>query len=701
MGQSFRIALKFCEGMREESIAKIKGIGTKTEALFEKLGIFTIDELLKHYPYRYMEFEAPTTIKEAIKNEGEKITVEAKPIKAFLNRFSGRYKITSTVLSDPETNIECIWYNSPFVSHTIKLYKTYIFSGYITNKRGHYVLEHPVIYTKEEYEKLIGSLKPVYSLTKGLSNKLMTKSVEGAFLLVSAEDYYEYLPKKILEKYSLRGQSEAIEGLHFPKDYKELEAARKRAVFDEFFQFIYYTKLVKKNSVNIASKYPVSFDKEESNSLCGILPFELTDSQNKVIGEIIRDMSSGNVMNRLIQGDVGCGKTVIGIFAMYACFVNGYQSAIMAPTEVLANQHYKSLTKLFEKMENPPRIAMLTGSMTKKRHDEVHEAILKHEVDIVVGTHAIISEKVKFNKLALVITDEQHRFGVRQRQSFADKGEYPHIMVMSATPIPRTLAVILYGDMDVSVVETKPQGRIPIKNAVIKKEDRKKAYKHILGELEKGHQAYIICAMVEESENIEAENVVEYTEILKENFPEKYKIQYLHGKLPQSAKDDIMRDFADKKIDILVSTTVIEVGIDVKNATVMLIEDAQRFGLASLHQLRGRVGRSDIQSYCIFVLTSNKENAKKRMDIIGSSNDGFYIANEDMKLRGPGELFGMAQSGDFGFGLADIYNDSNTLKLAAKAVEEVLNTELEENEKELLNRKIEEYSYKSYKKMTL
>ena len=690
------------KNMKDNKLTNLKGIGEKTAKLFEKLNIHNIDELLVHYPYRYMEFKKENPISYYInENEEEKAVIRGKIVRPFLNRYAGKYKITSAILTDRSSDIEVIWYNSPFVATTTKLYKEYYFVGNIVDKKNKKVLEHPIIYTVEEYEKLIGKLRPVYALTKGISNNTMIKTISLALNTLSPDDIYEYLPTFVLEEYKFLSNEEALKKLHFPDSFKELEEARRRIVFDEFFCFIYNTKLIKKNSVNLKSLYKINFSIEDYKSLEEILSFKLTDSQKTVIKEIIKNMSSGYIMNRLIQGDVGCGKTVISIFAMYACFKNKYQSVIMVPTEVLAKQHFENLKKLFSNLKEAPKIALLTGSMTKKQHLEIYEELENGNIDIIVGTNAVITDKVKYAKLALVITDEQHRFGVRQRQSLALKGEYPHILVMSATPIPRTLAVILYGDMDISIVETKPEGRLAIKNAVIGKDDREKAYKHIIKELEKGHQAYVICAMVEESENIEAMNVVEYSKLLREYFPDKYNISYLHGKMPQSKKDEIMQDFASKKIDLLVSTTVIEVGIDVRNATVMLIEDAQRFGLASLHQLRGRVGRSNIQSYCIFVRTSEKENAKKRLDIIGNSNDGFYIANEDMKLRGPGELFGMAQSGEFSFGLADIYTDANILKLAGKTVEKIFETDLNLEEKASLNRKIEEISYKNYKKLIL
>ena len=402
-----------------------------------------------------------------------------------------------------------------------------------------------------------------------------------------------------------------------------------------------------------------------------------------------------------MQGDVGSGKTVIALIALLACTYSGYQASIMVPTEVLAMQHFKSMSKLIEKLSKPPKIALLTGSMTKKEHLKVYEQIRNHDIDILIGTHALIMESVEFDNLALVITDEQHRFGVRQRQDFAKKGFEVHTLVMSATPIPRTLAVILYADLDISNIVTKPVGRLPIKNAVIEKKDREKAYLHIKKQIEKGHQAYVICPMVEESESIDAENVIDYTEVLKKYFANSISIKFLHGKMLPSEKDKIMNEFAEGKIQILVSTTVVEVGVDVANATVMMIENAERFGLATLHQLRGRVGRSSLQSYCIFVKTSNSKSAKQRLEVVGNSNDGFFIASEDLRLRGPGEIFGMAQSGDLAFEIADIFRDFDVLKQAKEAVDLLENAEIDAFSSEKISKKLDEYQSERLDKLSL
>jgi ATP-dependent DNA helicase RecG len=432
------------------------------------------------------------------------------------------------------------------------------------------------------------------------------------------------------------------------------------------------------------------------------LPYSLTGAQQKVLDEVYNDLESGQVMNRLIQGDVGSGKTIIAILALLQVAYHGEQGAFMVPTEVLAKQHYESMVQLFEEHSIDKKTILVTGSMTAKEKRIAYEKIASHEADIIVGTHALIQEKVVYDKLALVITDEQHRFGVGQREMLGKKGEEPHVLVMSATPIPRTLAIIIYGDLDISIIDELPANRLPIKNCVVNTGYRKKAYDFIKSEVLKGRQAYVICPMVEASEMIEAENVLDYSKALQQALPG-ISVEYLHGKMKPKEKNKIMEQFSLGEIQILVSTTVIEVGVNVPNATVMMIENAERFGLAQLHQLRGRVGRGKYQSYCIMVNGSEKNDTKERLEILNKSNDGFYIASEDLKLRGPGDIFGIRQSGDMEFKLGDIFTDSNLLKTVSEEVREILCEDPElELEKHLeLRNKLEEYLEKSYDKLNL
>lgn len=442
--------------------------------------------------------------------------------------------------------------------------------------------------------------------------------------------------------------------------------ARKRLVFEEFLEFILAVRQMKEEkeaSVNWCRMKPA----KEVDDFLGRLPYELTNAQKKVWMEIRKDLQSDDTMSRLIQGDVGSGKTIVAVLALLEAAYNGYQGAMMAPTEVLARQHYQSVCDMFEKYGVGFRAELLTGSMKAKERREAYARIESGEADVVIGTHALIQDKVQYHNLGLVITDEQHRFGVRQREALAKKGRMPHILVMSATPIPRTLAIIIYGDLDLSVIDELPKDRLPVKNCVVDTGYRETAYRFMKNQVAEGRQCYVICPMVEESEAMEAENVMDYSTMLSEKLGTGITVGYLHGKMKQQQKDEIMQRFADNQIQILVSTTVVEVGINVPNATVMMVENAERFGLAQLHQLRGRVGRGAFQSYCIFMTGSKTKETKKRLDILNHSNDGFYIAGEDLKLRGPGDLFGIRQSGLMEFRLGDVFQDAKILQMAAEA----------------------------------
>ncbi len=684
-------------------ITDLKGIGEKTAKNLSKLGIRTVEDLVKHLPVRYLKYDAPKEIPEVLFEELE-ICIFAAPVKGFVNSKAGKYTLTSTVLHDGIRSLKAIWYNSPFLSRTLKEFHKYVFVGRLTKKGSSYVLNHPSVYTKEEYQKLSGKLRPLYALTKGITNNLLTKYAEQIFdngLHLTLPCMKEFLPDSILEKFALQDETKSYSGIHFPNDFNEAVHARKRLAFDEFFLFLYYIRKLKKEKLGMKSRV-------EAGDIDGIraefektLPYTLTSAQAEAIDHIYSDFRSGYVCNRLIQGDVGSGKTVVAVFALLAMVQSGYQGAVMVPTEVLVSQHFKSISHLTKGLKKAVHIAILTGSMKKKEKKAVYSALAAGEIDIVIGTHALLEEGVVFRQLGLVVTDEQHRFGVRQRRIFSEKGENPHILVMSATPIPRTLAVILYGDLDITYIESKPKGRLPIKNAVIEKGQRDQAYQHLAKQIRLGYQAYVICPLVEESEGLEACNVSDYAKILEEKFGKEFRIRCLHGRMKESEKNQIMLEFAEGRIDILVSTTVVEVGVDVANATVMMIEDAQRFGLAALHQLRGRVGRNDVQSYCIFVRTSDKGNAKQRLDVVGNSNDGFFIANEDLRMRGPGEIFGMAQSGDFEFEIADIYSDSDMLKLAGQAVEWFDMQKLDTKQRQRFTERFTDYQAKQAKRLSL
>lgn len=666
----------------------LKGIGEKTSKLFERLGILTVGELLAYYPRAYDTYEAPVAIGQL--KEQTVMAVEAAlkrpPELLRLNQ----KQIVSVQHKDLTGSLQIFWYNMPYMRTNLKSGELYIFRGRVVRKRGRLVMEQPQVFTPEDYEALVNSMQPIYGQTRGLANKTIVKAQIQAMEIRQMER--EYMPAELRRRYELAEINYAIRNIHFPANKAELLFARKRLVFDEFFMFLVGVRRLREQRADRISPYIIK-RRMETDAIIAALPYSLTAAQKRALEEIYQDMENGLVMNRLIQGDVGSGKTIIAILALLQAAYNGYQGALMAPTEVLARQHYETITALFEEQGIEKKAVLVTGSMTAKEKRLAYETIASHEADIIIGTHALIQEKVVYDKLALVITDEQHRFGVGQRELLSSKGHTPHVIVMSATPIPRTLAIILYGDLDISVIDELPAGRQMIRNCVVDTSYRPKAYAFIQKQVEEGNQAYIICPMVEENEMIEAENVLDYTSMLKRELPSSITVEYLHGKMKGKEKNSIMERFAAGDIQVLVSTTVIEVGVNVPNATVIMIENAERFGLAQLHQLRGRVGRGSAQSYCIMVNCSQDQGTGERLDILNRSNDGFYIASEDLKLRGPGDIFGMRQSGDMEFKLADIFTDANILKTVSEEVNRLLeeDPELEKEEHRELKRRIEEY----------
>ncbi len=641
-------------------IQNIKGIGDKSAALFAKLNIQTVGDLLKFYPRGYETFEAPVNVKEGI--EGDVQAFCLRIVKSATMKKIRNLTILNYIASDNSGQIGLTFFNMPFLKNTLKPGDIYIFRGVFRDGR----LEQPRFFKEDEYRKLRESIQPSYSLTKGLTNNGIKKAVMQALSLYKFPE--DHLPLWVREKYSLMGYEEAVNTMHFPDNMDKLVEARKRLVFDEFFLFLLLVRRDKTKLSHQRSPFSMIETADVPRFVEG-LPYKLTAGQSQVLHEICHDMTSGNVMSRLIQGDVGSGKTVLAMLALLVCVSNGYQGAMMAPTEVLATQHFETIVKMTKQYKLPFKPVLLTGSTKAKEKKEIYEAISEGSVNLVIGTHALIQDKVVYKNLALVITDEQHRFGVRQRETLANKGAMPHILVMSATPIPRSLALILYGDLDISVIKELPAERLPVKNCVVGTQYRPTAYKFIEKEVNAGHQVYIICPMVEEGTDEGMENVVDYTEKLKSILPSSIQVSCLHGKMRPAMKQQIMEEFYNHNIDVLVSTTVIEVGINVPNATVMMIENAERFGLAQLHQLRGRVGRGDAQSYCIFVSSNDKKETMNRLEILNKSNDGFFIASEDLRLRGPGDLFGIRQSGDMEFKIADIYHDSDVLKEASDCVD--------------------------------
>ncbi|NLK74607.1 MAG: ATP-dependent DNA helicase RecG [Clostridiales bacterium] len=653
----------------QDRINVIKGIGEKTERIFNKLSIETVQDLIEHYPRGYEEFAKPIPILNI--QEGVTLAIEATVHMTPKIKRVRNLQIINVVVKDASGFMNLTWFNMPFLQKTLRTGYRYIFRGKVVRKNGVLVIEQPKIYSKEEYYRLLNILQPIYPLTEGLTNNAVIKAVKQ---VIDKLDFAkDYIPKKIVKEYDLMDRTKALKEIHFPKNKDIMIKARKRLVFDEFFLYSLALRKLRESKIQIKTDYLMT-EQQECDDLLSNLPYKLTKAQMKVWEELKADLQGQSAMNRLIQGDVGSGKTVIAILALLMTAKNGYQACFMVPTEVLAKQHYNSLVDMLSSFG--VSICLLVGSMTAKEKREAYEAIKNHEVDIIVGTHALIQEKVEYNKLALVITDEQHRFGVKQREALMTKGGQPHVLVMSATPIPRTLAIILYGDLDISIIDELPARRLPIKNCVVETSYRPSAYRFIDNQVEEGRQAYVICPMVEESEAIEAENVIDYCEQLKASLKLGTTVEYLHGKMKAKEKNDVMERFAQGQISVLVSTTVVEVGVNVPNATVMMVENAERFGLAQLHQLRGRVGRGEHQSYCIFVCGSSSKVAKERLEILNKSNNGFYIAEEDLKLRGPGDMFGIRQSGSLEFKLGDVFNDSMVLKQAAEAVKRLSDQEV-------------------------
>ena len=655
------------------NIRELKGIGETTQKLFHKIGIETVGDLIRYYPKGFDIYEEPVPIAEA--GEGTVVTVTGAIFGKVQVSGTKNMQVTSMHVKDITGTLRAVWFRMPFLRNTFAGGGVVTLRGRIVNRKGGSVMEHPeIFYPSSRYEEKLHTLQPVYGLTAGLTNNAVMKAVKQA--LSRLDLTRDTLPEELRLKYELAEYNYAVRGVHFPEDKEVFCHARKRLVFEEFLAFILSLRRLRDSNEKLTNEY-VMQQHPDIDAFISRLPFKLTTAQEKVWGEIAGNMSSDTVMSRLVQGDVGSGKTIVAVLALMNAALNGYQSAMMAPTEVLARQHYESICRLFETYDIPVKVVLLTGSMTAKEKRRVYDRIECGLAKIIVGTHALIQDRVFYDNLALVVTDEQHRFGVKQRETFAKKGGVPHVLVMSATPIPRTLAIILYGDLDISVIDELPSNRLPIKNCVVDTGYRSTAYTFMKRQVAEGRQCYVICPMVEESEHLEAENVVDYAQQLQEEMGDQICVSYLHGKMRQAEKDEIMTRFGKNQIQILVSTTVIEVGIDVPNATVMMIENAERFGLAQLHQLRGRVGRGNYQSYCIFMSSSKAKETKERLEILNHSNDGFKIASEDLKLRGPGDLFGIRQSGLMDFKLGDVYQDASILKMANEAADCLIDAENE------------------------
>ena len=651
-----------------ENITTIKGIGDKTASCFAKLGIHTVGELVNTFPRDYIFYGEPVDIKDTkigVRNVIEGIVysyVDVRRIRSL--------KIVTMTVKDSSGTLKITWFNQPYLKNMFHKGETYVFVGEIKIKNNMRVMEHPEYYKPKEYESMRQELQPVYPLTKGLSNKTFQKAVKSA--RSAYLNLKDYIPADIRNENNLMEITESYENIHFPMNEELLKNAIRRTAFDEFYRFLYELKILKNENIRLTNNHKIVQGKAVAGFIES-LPYSLTKGQQQAIEDILSDMGSDNVMNRLVQGDVGSGKTIVAAAALFACAKEGFQGALMVPTEVLARQHFDELSRLFKDFDI--KVEYLVGSTSLKEKRRIYDDISEGRIDILIGTHAIIEDKVEFKNLALVVTDEQHRFGVNQRNRLASKGDYPHVLVMSATPIPRTLAIIMYSDLDISVIKELPKGRKPIKNCVVGTNYRNTAYRFIAGQIAQKSQVYVICPMVDASDTMDLTNVIEYTDTLKDALLPEAVVETLHGKMKADEKNKIMQRFLDGDIDVLVSTTVIEVGINNPNATVMMVENAERFGLAQLHQLRGRVGRGNKQSYCIFINgKEDDDEVTSRLKVLEDSNDGSFIAGEDLRLRGPGDFFGIRQSGDMQFNIADIYNHADMLRLA----QEILDTKSDE-----------------------
>ncbi|MCR5846748.1 MAG: ATP-dependent DNA helicase RecG [Lachnospiraceae bacterium] len=627
-------------------------MGEKNAALFARLGIESVYDLISYYPRAYKKLPALCKVCEL--KEGEVCAVKLKVSDDLYFKKTASNAVTSVTGFDSTGKVLMTFFRVTYLRSMLKTGSEWVFMGVVKRKGRNFAFEMPEIHKTYEYIENLKNLQPVYHLTKGINSKSIAKYVTGS--INELGPFEDKLDPEIIKKFGFPSLSRALSDIHFPINEEDYIFARNRLAFEEFYDFFIQLNEIKKNYNRLKSEY-VFLETAEYERFKSIIPFELTAGQNNALNDIVSDLTGGFVMNRLIQGDVGCGKTIVAFLAALLCASNGYQCAFMAPTEVLAAQHFTKFKDLIERYKLNLNISYLSGSTTQTARKEILNDLSLGSINLIVGTHALIEDNVEFENLALVITDEQHRFGVLQRNILSDKGNKPHILSLSATPIPRTLASVYYTDLQVSLIKDKPSCRIPIKTGLRSSQNRVEGLRFLYSKVKLGQQAIVVCPMIEENEDTNLSNVTDYAKYLKELMPDDIKIGVLHGRMKNNEKNRIMQYFANNDINILVSTTVIEVGIDVPNATVILIENAERFGLATLHQLRGRVGRGSLESYCILINGSGKEEENDRLNVMLESEDGFYIADEDLRLRGPGDLTGIRQSGDMHFKIADMYRD--------------------------------------------
>ena len=667
----------------EKDVKYIKGVGPNRVKLLNKLGIFTLKDLITYYPRTYEDRSKPKNIAECI--DGEEVLIEAYASGKVTDvRLRGK-TMQKLIIRDETGVATAVWFNQSYLKNKFKQGEKYTFYGKISNIFGKITINSPV-FDEEGKTSNTGKIIPIYPLTFSLSQNTIRRIMENAIKEVEGK-LEETLPEYILKEYKLEGINEATKSIHFPQEFKDFNIARNRLAFEELLTMQLALLELKNSYIN--EEKGIQFSKDvHMSDIINKLPFQLTNAQRRVLEEIDNNMESDKPMNRLLQGDVGSGKTVISMCAAYKAVKCGYQAAIMAPTAILATQHLENFKKIFDELDI--KCELLISAMTKKKKTELLERLKNGEIDILIGTHALLQENVEFKNLGLVVTDEQHRFGVKQRTTIVEKGQNPDVLVMTATPIPRTLALILYGDLDISIIDELPPNRKKIDTFAVTKGMEDRINNFIKVQLKEGRQAYIVCPLVEENEELDLKSVEKLYEKCKTEIFQEYRVEYIHGKMKAKDKDDIMMKFKNKEIDILISTTVIEVGVDVPNANIMVIEDAQRFGLAQLHQLRGRVGRGEYKSYCILKYEGKGETVRKRMKVMCDTNDGFIISEKDLELRGSGDFFGTMQHGLPEFKIANLFEDINILKVAQEAAIKIIDKDpkLEKEENVRLKRLI-------------